>query len=263
MADFNETRVRNLLARHELPDAKPHLAAHQGDVNDTYLVGAFVVRLARIEKDEALEDWRTEVFAHPYVHRHGVRTPCLIAWGEHYTIVERIEGCNMDADAPMSFFRSLGAQLARLHALPFPDDPTGALDDHTDPASINLAYLAEPLRPLGERLAPYTALTGETFIHGDVMPGNVLVGPHDEAVLIDWGDAGRGHPAYDLCAIPLVGLWATLEAYTAAGGPMDADSLRRLTARRLEIAAYHASVGDQSWTDELLVHFSLLNRLAG
>lgn len=251
--------VRELLARHGLPDAEPRPAPHQGDANRTYLAGGYVIRLAR---PDVLEDWRTELFAHPYVHARGIRTPRLIAGGEFYTILERIEGRNMDADASEAFFRDLGVQLARLHALPFPEDPEKMLDDHAGPAPIDLEHLDEALRPLAERLDSWANLTNETFIHGDLLPGNVLVGPGGEATLIDWGDAGRGHAAYDLAFVPLVGLPSTLAAYAVAGGTVDADLRRRLVALRLETVAYRASVGERAWTDEALEHRELLERLA-
>jgi len=39
---------------------------------------------------------------------------------------------------------------------------------------------------------------GRSFVHGDFHPANVMVMPDDELLLIDLGDASRGHPCLDM-----------------------------------------------------------------
>lgn len=40
--------------------------------------------------------------------------------------------------------------------------------------------------------------TGDTFVHGDFHPANIMVMPDDELLLIDMGDASMGNPKIDL-----------------------------------------------------------------
>lgn len=43
---------------------------------------------------------------------------------------------------------------------------------------------------------------GDAFCHGDFHPQNVLLG--DDPVIIDWLDAGEGHPAADVARTSLI-----------------------------------------------------------
>ncbi|MDR7273979.1 phosphotransferase family protein [Catenuloplanes atrovinosus] len=63
-----------------------------------------------------------------------------------------------------------------------PDDP--ALTALTDGLEARLAAVAECALP-------------DTLVHGDLHPGNAI-GAHDGRVIIDWGDAFAGHPAFDI-----------------------------------------------------------------
>ena len=244
--------VRALLARHGLPIAEPVLAPRQGDANRTYLVGSLVVRLAR---PAILEDWRTECLAHPYVHAQGIRTPRLVAHGEFYTVLERVAGRNMHERASETFFRSLGAQLARLHTLPPPPDPDGVLEDMRRVA-IDLSGLPTPLRPLATELRDVRDADGEDFVHGDLTMDNILVGPDDEAILLDWGDAGHGGAVGDFAEIPVAGLPAALDAYGA-----DAAFRRRTVAMVLRAAKRLDEDGDSNAILRAVEGLPILERL--
>ncbi len=48
------------------------------------------------------------------------------------------------------------------------------------------------LREIGIPRAPLT------FVHGDLWPGNLLIRADRLTGIVDWGDAGVGHPAYEV-----------------------------------------------------------------
>src|SRR5207245_5230490 len=82
---------------------------------------------------------------------------------------------------------------------------------------------------------PSFAETARCLIHNDCHPGNSILRPDGEIVLIDWDGAGLGHPALDLGFllitadtytpdVPAVGTrdereHATLDGYTQARVP--------------------------------------------
>jgi hypothetical protein len=63
------------------------------------------------------------------------------------------------------------------------------------------AALATLLAGLADRLAAITACgLPDALVHGDLHPGNVIAAA-DGPVLLDWGDAGIGHPLLDVPAL--------------------------------------------------------------
>lgn len=244
------SRVRHLLKRHGLPAVEPVLGESQGYANHTYFAGDVVVRLA---KADSLESWRAELVAHPYAFAHGIRTPRMIAHGDHYTILERISGRTISPDTSDTFYRDFGQQLARLHRLPPPPDPRGHLGVH-EPPSIRLELIPSALRDLAVELASEADDTARDFIHGDLNRSNILETPDGKAVLLDWGDSGYGHRAYEFADLPFEKLELCLAAYVEEGGLVDGGFRRRLAALILG-RAHHRS--------DLVEGAALLFKLAG
>ncbi|KUL32748.1 phosphotransferase family protein [Actinoplanes awajinensis] len=124
------------------------------------------------------------------------------------------------------------ARFARV-AAPYRDDIPG---------------LAELIDGLPERLAAVAACgLPDTLLHGDLHPGNVRTDGEAGLVIIDWGDSGVGHPAFDLLRLtdgldnpePLVAAWAQRWRETAPGcEPERAVELLRPVAGLLGAVTY-------------------------
>jgi Ser/Thr protein kinase RdoA (MazF antagonist) len=84
---------------------------------------------------------------------------------------------------------------ALVHAQPVPElvwpwhDGVANLEGRVQ-AGTGLAWAR--LRELGIPPAPLT------FVHGDLWPGNLLFQADGLTGIVDWGDAGVGHPAYEV-----------------------------------------------------------------
>ena len=120
----------------------------------------------------------------------------------------------------------LGAALGRLHALgPAPGlglaswHPTAAV-----PAALGRLEAVAPMlpgewRPLHAQFRSTLMAVRDSFgrlpvavVHGDAWPGNVVLTPSGEAVLIDWENGGLGLPIVDLG-------YCLLECHLDAGLP--------------------------------------------
>ncbi|MDP9796424.1 hypothetical protein J2S43_004936 [Catenuloplanes nepalensis] len=84
--------------------------------------------------------------------------------------------------------------LPDLRAPRLADRIRAVLDTHA-PGDPALTALADGL---DARLAAVAECgVPDTLVHGDLHPGNAIV-EHDTRVIIDWGDAFAGHPAFDI-----------------------------------------------------------------
>jgi Ser/Thr protein kinase RdoA (MazF antagonist) len=82
-----------------------------------------------------------------------------------------------------------------------------------------LAGVFARLRPFVEEARAY-----RRFLHNDVLPTNVMVGPDGAfAALIDWSDCGWGDPATDFVDTPARFLPLVLAGYREIG-PIDGDA---------------------------------------
>ena len=101
-------------------------------------------------------------------------------------------------------------QLATLHAAPVPDPhPWFRTPGTADVDALLVETVAAGMldanaqrwfaRILEETETDSTPRT--CFLHNDVKPDNMMANRCDELVLIDWGDAGIGDPAYDLAGL--------------------------------------------------------------
>jgi aminoglycoside phosphotransferase (APT) family kinase protein len=65
-----------------------------------------------------------------------------------------------------------------------------------------------------------------TFVHGDLIPGNLLLTGGRLAAIIDWGSAGYGDPAQDLTPAWAVFDGSSRQIFLEATGGDDATRLR-------------------------------------
>lgn len=116
----------------------------------------------------------------------------------------------------------LGPLLDRLrHWL---DDPRWAADELVDVSAIR--FLADQAAEVIDEPTP------RRFVHGDLIPGNLLLRDGRLAALIDWGGAGHGDPAQDLA--PAWALFDTAQRRRFRD-EMDVDDATWLRARTIEL----------------------------
>lgn len=126
-----------------------------------------VLRVARDRRSLVAE---AEVMS--YVRSQGYPAPRVHDAGEGYLVMDRVDGPTMLDDAiPLRIGRHaklLASLHEQLHRIPAPSWMT--------------------------REAP---LAGDRLVHRDLHPLNVLITP-DGPVVIDWSNASRGDPAFDV-----------------------------------------------------------------
>lgn len=97
--------------------------------------------------------------------------------------------------------RELAAIQHSIHEAGVPDGLPGLVD------RMHLKFSASDELDGDERAAAAALLdqqpVGAALLHGDLHPGNVLLGP-DGPVVIDWFDAAVGHPAADVARTMLL-----------------------------------------------------------
>lgn len=175
----------------------------------------------------------------------------------------------LDAGAdPVPLYAAAAEALAALHAAP----PPAGLPDYEAPRMTEMAGLtfldwwwpaafgtspaaairAEFATAMRAMLDPFLGAGG--FVHRDYIPGNLIplpdrAGPRRVGI-IDFQDAGHGHPAYDLVSltqdarrdVPPAARQAATAAYLAARPGLDAGGFAAATAamaaqRHLRIAS--------------------------
>lgn len=130
----------------------------------------------------------------------GVRTARPLAWGEGYSLWERLPGEHADLfTLSTAVWDEVLDDLERLHA--HPPEPRVARTSNLwtgEPGTVGETAAewspAEERRLLDLLSTPYP-LSAPVFVHADVYSHNVLVHQGRYSGLIDWGNAG----------------WATLE----------------------------------------------------
>ncbi|MGD9995652.1 MAG: phosphotransferase [Ilumatobacteraceae bacterium] len=126
-----------------------------------------VLRLAREPRSMVAEG---EIMS--YARSMGFPAPAVHDAGDGFLVMDRVEGPSMLEDAIPFRIRPHARLLAdlheQLHRLPAP------------------AWLTRG-----------TSLPGDRLLHRDLHPLNVLIG-RNGPVVIDWANASRGDPAYDV-----------------------------------------------------------------
>jgi len=233
---------------HGLNIARIERLPSTGIINAIYaLDNALILRVPRNDP-VGISDTLTESVAAPVAFAAGVRTPRLVIFDESreildvpYTIYERVRGETLGAFQDPSgihhAWTALGRDLALLHTSVIScDDPQGRLDTpQRDDFRDKLEWFASRgivtsshARWIGrwlDVLAPavFRHITPR-FLHNDLQANNVMVATTSQGYLamIDWGDAGWGDPALDLCAIPLRAIPSTMKGYREVR-PFDGD----------------------------------------
>lgn len=201
--------------------------------------------------------------------RGVVRTPVVRHLGEpseefphRWTVLEWIEGrdawaCRdgLDGGAGGALAEALGEAVLAIRSIddtaPFPERSAGdrggplrplldRLDHWLDAAEWQakelvdvdrVRHIAAESRSLDDPLMP-------SVVHGDLIPGNVLLDTDRLNAIIDWGGAGVGDPAQDLAPA-----WAIVEPEHRAAFFAAAEATADMIARARAIELEHAVGG--------------------
>lgn len=111
-------------------------------------------------------------------------------------LVSRLPGrLTYPREPTAAFISALAQAAAMVHGQPVPD-PVWPWHDHAAKLQRSVEAGQGPawarLRESGIPQGPLT------FVHGDLWPGNLLFHDDQLAGIVDWGDAGVGHPALEV-----------------------------------------------------------------
>ena len=137
-------------------------------------------------------------------------TPCVV--------MEHVAGTHDFSPLdPAGYVHQLACQLKSIHEV---DGSKADLTFLTPLSDYVTERLREPPEPLDESKSegrirdalapawPLPAHNSPVLLHGDFWPGNVIWNEGSIAAVIDWEDAGRGDPMFDLASARLEILWA-------------------------------------------------------
>lgn len=176
----------------------------RGRTSDVFAYGTDSV--VKIPHDDVPSSWpQFEAVLTQAVHSAGVSAPAVrdvvVVSGRASVVFERIAGPSMwqqmldtPADAPR-LARELAAIQKSLLAVGIPPDIPELVDRLARNISVAPGLSADEQTEavmLAEGLP-----RGAALLHGDLHPGNVLMGANG-AVVIDWFDAAIGHPIADI-----------------------------------------------------------------
>ena len=179
--------------------------------------------------------------------------------GDGTVLRRRRGGRSLEGEAAvMTHAADHGFPCPRVHRSDGPDlvldlvpGPTMLDDLVTDLTPARGAAVGAALGELHDRLHAVPGLQGDTLLHLDLHPANVILGP-DGPVVIDWTNAADGPPGLDVAVS-----WAILAASVALAPdvvpPMiDAllDGARGDDARAHLADAVALRVGDGNMTDD-------------
>jgi aminoglycoside phosphotransferase (APT) family kinase protein len=182
-----------------------------GRVYDVYADGPDqVVRVARDATPEAAADLAREAAVLDALRRLGLPTPAAYGTtsveGRPAVILERIPGPDVltrFGERPWLLPR-LAAATGEAHAALLARAAPRIVEPLRDVAR---AVLASPLVPVHIASVALERLErlpdGDRLLHGDLHPGNVLLGPAGP-VVIDWENVSSGPPAADLARTELL-----------------------------------------------------------
>jgi aminoglycoside phosphotransferase (APT) family kinase protein len=249
---------------------------------------SWVLRTDALSRVDASASRASEFEVLRIAHAAGVRAPAPLflctdpsVLGREFFVMERLPGIaaghRITRDAalvrdPAALAYELGANLARIHALPAP--PGARLDAPASPASASGTASGEsadpgrgtPANPALEAIAVYRqwldrlgdaypvlewglrwcerhapATYEATFVHRDYRTGNYLVDDGKLVGILDWEFAARGDPREDLG-------WFTARCWRFAGRDLEAGGIAPLQPF---IAGYTAVAGRDVSRDDL------------
>ena len=182
----------------------------RGNTSDVYAIGVDAV--VKVPRPDVPDHWiEIEARHAAAVHEAGLPSPMVLDLtsvnGRPAIVFERVEGPSMLeelAASPRSadgFARDMAALQRRLHAAQAPG-PLPELRDRVagkigTASGVSAHDRVEALEVLDGLPA------GSSVCHGDLHPGNILLGRHGPMV-IDWFDATAGVPVADIVRTSLI-----------------------------------------------------------
>jgi Ser/Thr protein kinase RdoA (MazF antagonist) len=170
-------------------------------------------------------------------------TPQVAAADEtsaRWLVLELVDGTPLWQIGDLAVWQEAARWLARLHALPVPDDKPLVRYD--------AAHLQERLeltpatQRFAKRVAERLAALPVRLIHGDFYPANILVETGPRIRVVDWETCGTGPAVLDVAAL-ISGSWSEqereqiLDAYLAASPASLRFAVDDLLYARLLLAA--------------------------
>jgi aminoglycoside phosphotransferase (APT) family kinase protein len=141
----------------------------------------------------------------------GVPTPEVVAAGDGFVVMARIEGETIPRrilrDPPPGLAAQCGRILAGIHRMPAVPGLTGGDQLELWRAALDTTGEPHPALELAMRRLELDRPdpSGEGVVHGDFRNGNLIVGPEGVRAVLDWELAHLGDPLEDLgwlCAKP-------------------------------------------------------------
>lgn len=175
-----------------------------GRTSQVYVWGAFAV--VKVPRDDVPHDWPgLEAELTSAVRASGVQVPEVLELvevdGREAIVFERISGPSMwqamldDPAAAPGLARELAVAHRALLSIGIPEGLPDLVDRMTRKIAI-AGDLAAAEQSQAVELA-HGLPRGAALLHGDLHPGNVLMGANGP-VVIDWFDAAIGHPIADV-----------------------------------------------------------------
>jgi hypothetical protein len=206
------SHLEAVLARHDLgaPPGEPE--AGENPTYPTFLWGELAIKFfgGPLPWREA---FRRERSAHQALAADpGIPAPRGLASGElgagswPYLVTERVGGTRWRAGAPeeVAWAGELGAMVRRLQGLTG-GEPVESGAEVTVLEALEGSAFPELLRSeIGDFLAAWPG-AAPVLTHGDLVGMHVFVEGTSVRAVIDWGDAGRADPHYEL-GKPLLGM---------------------------------------------------------
>jgi len=175
-----------------------------GRTSALYALGTDSV--VKVPRPEVPDQWlQLEAELTIAVRKAGVPAPevrDVVRWNNRIAVVfERVDGPSMwqqiladPASAPRH-----ATDLVHIHAEVLAMGVPSGLPDFVDRMQRKIAQAEQLTAEERTNASTLTELLprGAALLHGDLHPGNILLGS-DGPVLIDWFDAAIGHPAADI-----------------------------------------------------------------
>ena len=225
--------IGHFLRSHGLGGERVVRFALDGSVNCVWMTEEFVVRV--LKAPDFASDVYTETVAVPAVRAAGAWVPELVVFDDSRSMIDsvvsvyrRIPGDPLghftgSLDEAV-FYRDLGRQIGLFHRgvrevadpkgyldRPKRDDPYASLARQSARIPTGAAMWAE--QALGRMDLAAAAERPDVFVHWDLHAMNLMVDGGRLAAILDWGDAGWGHPAISFHCLPGGNLPELLEGY--------------------------------------------------
>jgi aminoglycoside/choline kinase family phosphotransferase len=157
-----------------------------------------------------------------------------------WLVLELVDGTPLWQIGDLAVWQEAARWLARLHALPVPDDK--ALVRYDAAHLQERLELTPATQRFANRVAGRLAALPVRLIHGDFYPANILVETGPRIRVVDWETCGTGPAVLDVAAL-ISGRWSEqqreqiLDAYLAASPGLLRLGVDDLLYARLLLAA--------------------------